>query len=148
MATGALPAIPLVRPGSDGTRGVHARWPRASRSLTAGTRTGARLVFRRRQPVYSPPAPLEHSPADAMALAAVLAERGNDLQPAAIALCPVIGTVLHQLGMLPGSLLARMSGSGATGFALFADAAAARAAARALRQAQPGWWIVAAPLLR
>ena len=48
---------------------------------------------------------------------------------------------------LPGTLLARMSGSGATCFALFADRAAALAAHAALRRAEPAWWSAAGALL-
>ena len=55
-----------------------------------------------------------------------LGRQRNDLQPAAIALRPVIGEVLSALEAAPDCLLARMSGSGATCFGLFADAAAAR----------------------
>jgi len=40
-------------------------------------------------------------------------------------------------------LLARMSGSGGTCFALYSDDAAADAAATRLRQSQPAWFIVA-----
>jgi 4-diphosphocytidyl-2-C-methyl-D-erythritol kinase len=50
----------------------------------------------------------------------------------------VIGTVLTALTSVPGCLLARMSGSGATCFGLFPDAPGAEAAAHAL--ARPGWW--------
>jgi 4-diphosphocytidyl-2-C-methyl-D-erythritol kinase len=62
----------------------------------------------------------------------------NDLEPAANALCPVIGSVLASLAAVPGCLLARMSGSGATCFGLFVDTEAAEAAARGL--VRPGWW--------
>ena len=47
---------------------------------------------------------------------------------------------------LPGALIARMSGSGATCFALFADRAAALAAGQALARAEPGWWSAAGAL--
>jgi 4-diphosphocytidyl-2-C-methyl-D-erythritol kinase len=43
-------------------------------------------------------------------------------------------------------MLARMSGSGATCFGLFADPLSANAAARALQAAQPGWWVADAPM--
>jgi 4-diphosphocytidyl-2-C-methyl-D-erythritol kinase len=58
----------------------------------------------------------------------------------------VIGTVLAALRALPGCRLARMSGSGATCFALFDTRHAAEAAARALARAQPGWWVCATAL--
>lgn len=65
----------------------------------------------------------------------------NDLEGAAIALAPVIADVLSLLREQAGVNLARMSGSGATCFALFDDAAARAAAARAIAAAQPRWWI-------
>jgi 4-diphosphocytidyl-2-C-methyl-D-erythritol kinase len=70
-----------------------------------------------------------------------LAREGNDLEPPAIALHPTIAQALAALRALPGCRLARMSGSGATCFALFDGQRAAAAAAQALRQAQPRWWI-------
>ena len=79
-------------------------------------------------------------PTDAAGLAAVLEARRNDLTEAAQALVPEIGAVLKRLAALPGALLARMSGSGASCFALFADRAAALQAAAMLAGAEPGWW--------
>jgi 4-diphosphocytidyl-2-C-methyl-D-erythritol kinase len=71
----------------------------------------------------------------------------NDLQPAACALQPVIGEVLDALAVTPGCRLARMSGSGATCFGLYEDAASAAAAAAVLRSARPGWWVAATRLV-
>lgn len=84
---------------------------------------------------------------DAAALAGWLAAMRNDLEAPARALFPVIDTVLEALAATPGCLLARMSGSGATCFALFADPAAAAAAARRLATAHPDWWVADAPVL-
>lgn len=95
-------------------------------------------VFRARAGRFSAPAALPATWADAAAMAGDLARLRNDLEPPAIALHPVIGMVLAALADVPGCLLARMSGSGATCFGLFPDAASAEAAARAL--ARPGWW--------
>ena len=78
--------------------------------------------------------------ADAAALFSALATTHNDLQPAAIALCPEIARVLAALRDT-GAGLARMSGSGATSFGLFADKASAAAAAARIRAAEPGWWV-------
>ncbi len=94
-------------------------------------------VFKARAPGFTPAAALPAAWADAAAMARDLAALRNDLEPAAIRLCPVVAQVLAALAALPGCLLARMSGSGATCFGLFADPAAARAAAATL----PGaWW--------
>ena len=71
----------------------------------------------------------------------------NDLELPAIGLVPVIGTVAALLAARPGVLLSRMSGSGATCFALFADVAARDATDAAVAQAQPGWWRLATSLL-
>jgi len=78
---------------------------------------------------------------DAADLAVFLRTTRNDLEPPAEALAPVIGRVRHALAAQPGCLLARMSGSGATVFGLFADPLGAAAAARTLRAAEPGWWV-------
>ncbi len=72
-----------------------------------------------------------------------LATRRNDLQAPAIAIAPVIGALLDTLAALPGARLARMSGSGATCFALFATMAEAETAAGIVRATYPGWWIAA-----
>ncbi len=66
----------------------------------------------------------------------------NDLEPGAIALVPVIANVLDWLAQ-SGAWLSRMSGSGATCFALYADAAARDAAAAAV---PPGWWHISGGL--
>ncbi|HYF05981.1 MAG TPA: 4-(cytidine 5'-diphospho)-2-C-methyl-D-erythritol kinase, partial [Acetobacteraceae bacterium] len=88
-------------------------------------------VFAARQGAFSPRAVLPVGWADADAMARDLAAQANDLEPPARALCPAIGDVLAALRALPGVLLARMSGSGATCFALMATPAeAAQAATR------------------
>ena len=61
----------------------------------------------------------------------------NDLEAPARAIAPVIGDVLDRLSEQPGSTLVRMSGSGATCFALFDTDAAMRAAGRGM---ESGWW--------
>ena len=75
-----------------------------------------------------------------------ISKQRNDLQAPAIALFPVIGEVLDALRALPGARFARMSGSGATCFALFEERAEADMAAEQLAEAQPGWWVTAATL--
>ena len=59
-------------------------------------------------------------------MAAFLDERYNDLTEAAIGFAPVIGDVLETLNASGNCLLARMSGSGATGLGLYGDGGAAR----------------------
>ncbi len=75
-----------------------------------------------------------------------LAAQSNDLELPAVALQPVIAGVLTALRELPGCKLARMSGSGATCFALFAAAAAARDAAKIMSGKFPHWWVKATTL--
>ncbi|TMV88872.1 4-(cytidine 5'-diphospho)-2-C-methyl-D-erythritol kinase [Thioclava sp. BHET1] len=70
-----------------------------------------------------------------------LATQRNDLQVPAMMLTPAVGVVLEALHTLPGTRLARMSGSGATCFALFDDTEAMRFAEISLRAAHPDWWI-------
>jgi 4-diphosphocytidyl-2-C-methyl-D-erythritol kinase len=72
-------------------------------------------------------------------LAAARAGR-NDLETPARRLLPVIGDLLDLLASQPGTALVRMSGSGATCFALFETLAARDAADRAIAAAEPGWW--------
>lgn len=79
-------------------------------------------------------------------LAVALAGR-NDLEPPARALCPVIGDVVTLLAAQPGVILARMSGSGATCFALFETAAARDAADHLVATRHPDWWRLASRLL-
>lgn len=75
-----------------------------------------------------------------------LASQRNDLEAPAIAVAPVIAEVLAALDDLPEARLARMTGSGATCFALFETRDEAEVAATALADAQPGWWVSAATL--
>ncbi|MEM6476607.1 MAG: 4-(cytidine 5'-diphospho)-2-C-methyl-D-erythritol kinase [Pseudomonadota bacterium] len=72
-------------------------------------------------------------------------EGRNDLYKPALALCPVIGEVLDELAK-GDAWLTRMSGSGATCFALY-DSEAARDAARdTLKAEHPDWWTLAGAL--
>jgi 4-diphosphocytidyl-2-C-methyl-D-erythritol kinase len=70
-----------------------------------------------------------------------IARGRNDLEEPAIELEPAIANVLAVLRKLPGCRLARMSGSGATCFALFDLSRTASAAARRLRVGYPTWWV-------
>jgi 4-diphosphocytidyl-2-C-methyl-D-erythritol kinase len=101
----------------------------------------------------APPAPARLRPPcvpdpfpDLAAVATYVNAHGNDLEPAARGLCPAIGAVLAALGSAPGALLARMSGSGPTCFALFETAEAAEMAARRIRADKPAWWTVSTTL--
>ncbi len=70
----------------------------------------------------------------------------NDLQPAAMTIRPEIGEALSRLSTAPETLLARMSGSGATVFALTVDPASAARLAERLASARSDWWVRACVL--
>ena len=126
-----LPALPglLVNPGVPvPTKDVFARL-----GLASGERRGATSEI--------DPARLK----DRDALIAYLSSQPNDLEAPAVALQPVIAAVLAAIAQQDGCLIARMSGSGATCFGLFASDAAAAAAAKGLRAACPGWWVAPTP---
>ena len=65
----------------------------------------------------------------------------NDLEAPAVRIQPAISGVLSALSATDGALLSRMSGSGATCFALYADAAEAQRAAEKIRSERPDWWV-------
>lgn len=73
-------------------------------------------------------------------------EGRNDLQAPALSLVPEIAVLEERLLALPGTSLVRMSGSGATFFALFADEGARDAAAAAFRADRPDCWTMASML--
>jgi 4-diphosphocytidyl-2-C-methyl-D-erythritol kinase len=78
--------------------------------------------------------------------AKVLERIPNDLEKPALKVQPVIGEVLAVLGTCTGALLARMSGSGATCFAVFGSDAEAQAAGKQIRADHPEWWVHAGAL--
>jgi 4-diphosphocytidyl-2-C-methyl-D-erythritol kinase len=102
-------------------------------------------VFKARQGAFSSPAAWTAA-ADLDELLRLLGATRNDLEPPALALAPQIGEVLSVLRAAEGCRLARLSGSGATCFGIFAEVGSAEAAAAALASAHPDWWIAAAPV--
>jgi 4-diphosphocytidyl-2-C-methyl-D-erythritol kinase len=127
----SLPALPavLVNPGvALTTKAVFSRW---TAPAVAPAALDAEAVAKLK---------------DRDALLRLLTTQANDLEAPAIALAPMIADVLAALRMLPGCSLARMSGSGATCFALFASARAAQEAARVLQLKYPQWWVQACVL--
>ena len=122
-------------------------------SAVAGLRLGGTpvLLVNPRQPVATGPVfaawdGIDRGPlfTGAEPRAGLLGAR-NDLQRAAIAQCPAIADILLELGALR-PWLARMSGSGATCFALFDAAAERDGAAASLAERHPGWWTMAGAL--
>jgi 4-diphosphocytidyl-2-C-methyl-D-erythritol kinase len=78
---------------------------------------------------------------DATDLAAWLAGRRNDLQGPALAVAPEVGDVLETLGGEPECLLARVSGSGGTCFALTRSDYEAEGLAERIEALAPDWWV-------
>jgi 4-diphosphocytidyl-2-C-methyl-D-erythritol kinase len=76
----------------------------------------------------------------------VLAASANDLEAPAMRIQPVIGEVIAALNATNGAWLARMSGSGATCFAIYENTADAGRAAEKIRREHPGWWVHAGTL--
>ncbi|HEX5378862.1 MAG TPA: 4-(cytidine 5'-diphospho)-2-C-methyl-D-erythritol kinase [Phenylobacterium sp.] len=74
-------------------------------------------------------------------LAGWLRTTRNDLQSAAAGLAPEIGDVLATLVDEPEALISRMSGSGATCFALCSGDLEAEGLAERLEAMRPGWWV-------
>jgi 4-diphosphocytidyl-2-C-methyl-D-erythritol kinase len=74
-------------------------------------------------------------------LAAVMNGLRNDLEAPAIALNPAIGEALAALRGEPEALLARVSGSGATCFALCASDIEAEGLAERIERLRPDWWV-------
>jgi 4-diphosphocytidyl-2-C-methyl-D-erythritol kinase len=75
-----------------------------------------------------------------------LAASANDLEAPAMRIQPVIGEVLSALNATNGAWLARMSGSGATCFAIYENTAEAQRASQKIQQEHPGWWVHAGVL--
>lgn len=128
-------------------------WPAALPPLhvllaNPGEALATASVFKARTGRFgAPAAPPSGAPADAGAVAAWLADCRNDLEAPACRLAPVVAVMLEALRGLPGCLFARMSGSGATCFALFPSDRAAQAGRARLAADHPDWWLAAAPLL-
>lgn len=87
------------------------------------------------------PPPMPEAFESAPELAAWLAAQRNDLEAAAVATAPVVGLVLEALAAEPETLLARVSGSGGTCFALCAGDLEAEALAERVRSLAPAWWV-------
>jgi 4-diphosphocytidyl-2-C-methyl-D-erythritol kinase len=118
-------AVVLVNPGVPlGTKDVFAAFARMGSSKGGAAFDAAVL-----------------SGASVEAALAALADGGNDLEPAAASLCPVVADALAALRATPECRLARMSGSGATCFGLYLNDAAAAAAAQAIAGAHRDWWV-------
>ncbi len=115
--------------------------------VNPGVAVSTPAVFRALTRRENPPLPPLPAAIDGAAgLATWLMSCRNDLEAPARSLEPVIGDVLASLGQAEACLLARMSGSGATCFGLFAGDVEAEQAATAIAAAHPDWWVRSAPV--
>jgi 4-diphosphocytidyl-2-C-methyl-D-erythritol kinase len=133
LPTGASPPPPL--PAVLVNPGLPLATARVFAALQAPALKGARAPTAPLAPIGSIAALCDH-------IGAV----GNDLEPPAMALEPVIGAVKAALLACPGCRTAAMSGSGPTCFGIFTSEVQATAAAVALRSSEPRWWVVATQL--
>ncbi len=128
----ASPSLPVVL--------VNPRVPLSTAAVFRELR--ADVLGARASPDEADP-PSLRSPDDVIAYAGT---RRNDLEAPARRLAPVIGVILDRLAACPGAVLARLSGSGPTCFALFREKTEAEDAAACLSAEQPAWWIKATML--
>ena len=98
------------------------------------------------QSSFSKPGRFDYAPENVDELVSILKSRHNDLTQAAQRLCAEISQVLGALKASQGALMARMSGSGATCFALFANPSDAAMATLDLVRSHPEWWVRAGSL--
>jgi len=122
----ALPVLDavLVNPG------VPVSTPEVYRRLDASAAFGDLALPRMPEAFESP-----------QEVAGWLATQRNDLESAAIEVAPEVGAVLATLRDEPETLLARVSGSGGTCFAICADDIAAETLAERIEAMAPTWWV-------
>ncbi|WP_417482818.1 4-(cytidine 5'-diphospho)-2-C-methyl-D-erythritol kinase [Maricaulis sp.] len=108
--------------------------------VNAGIPVSTAEVFRRFD--AGAPAKLTESAPDLQNLPAWLAAEPNDLEPAALSVAPEIARTLEVLAAAGQPGLVRMSGSGASCFALYTSLDASRQAAAMLAAALPDWTVV------
>jgi len=104
-------------------------------------------VFAARQGSFSLPARWSDATPDLTSFVRRLMGCRNDLTAPARSIAPVIGEVLDAIEALPGVRLARLSGSGATCFGIFATAADAETGRAAIARRHLAWWNAVAPML-
>jgi len=118
--------------------------------VNTGTPISTPTVFKnfiKSQAKFSKPRRVNFSPRNLIEFVSTLETCQNDLDQVAQALCPEIAQVLGELRESHGALLSRMSGSGATCFAIFANPEEATAVSLDLKQRHPSWWIKAGTLI-
>ncbi len=86
------------------------------------------------------------TPLSVESVCATMKRARNDMEDAASVLAPVVVHCIAVLSAARGVRLTRMSGSGATCFALFENCRAAARAAKVIRRDHPEWWVKATVL--
>ena len=114
--------------------------------VNPGVAVATPAVFKARTAQFSPKQEDMTWSGDIRSCVEHIAEQRNDLTEAAVSIAPAIGDVLAALAQTDSCLLSRMSGSGATCFGLYADTAAAEAAAQDLQKRRPEWWVASTVL--
>lgn len=110
--------------------------------VNPGVSVSTPAIFKRLEHRHKPPMPTRLPMFEAAEdLISWLVTHRNDLEAPAMAEAPIISDVLGQIEQTQGCRLARMSGSGATCFGLYADPQSARDAAETIACSHPGWWI-------
>jgi 4-diphosphocytidyl-2-C-methyl-D-erythritol kinase len=132
-----LPSWPLLM--------VNPAWPLPTPKVFAAERARRSSLPQHLASLWSLPAPFPaHSTKEAWHR--WLVEQGNDLTAAASQLCPLLPDLLACLARMPGARLVRLSGSGASCFALFNSKTAAQAAKAEIYRIYPQYWCVATML--
>lgn len=111
--------------------------------VNPGVGVSTPTVFKARNGDFTSLADWTEGQTDPATFIQALGNTQNDLEHPAISLTPVIADVIAALNGLDGVQLARMSGSGATCFALFTNSEAAQAGAAQLKHDHPEWWATA-----
>ncbi|MDX2073664.1 MAG: 4-(cytidine 5'-diphospho)-2-C-methyl-D-erythritol kinase [Alphaproteobacteria bacterium] len=114
--------------------------------VNPGVEVSTQAVYQQFLPPYAEPITLPGQFPTLESLVSFLQRTHNMLEKPATRLAPAIRTALYDMTMLQGCLLARMSGSGATCFGVFATEEACIAAANTLSGLHPNWWIRATRL--
>lgn len=111
--------------------------------VNPGVAVSTPAVFKALTSRNNPPLPNWPAPDSFSGLVDYLAATRNDLMDAAIVLAPQVSECLSALADAP---FARMSGSGATCFALMENERDAAQLAADVHKARPGWWAQATKL--
>lgn len=112
--------------------------------VNAGQGVDTGQVFSKMENCENPPLNIPSEFSDFGGFVQFLASQRNDMQSAALKICPVIKEVLSAISATQDCALSRMSGSGGTCFGLYASESAAKAAVAQIQSTYPDWWIKAA----